>query len=135
MVEIERQKASLVAEIDRARAAFRSATTELNASLDVTNIGKTFVAKHSWLIIGSAVGTGIIAALVGTRTKPFSKLGSSVVSGTAGVAKAGIKALVLNSLLSAVQPTISRVLTDKLTKVLTEKSPELLKIFTALTKK
>ncbi len=135
MVEIERQKASLVAEIDRARSAFRSATTELNASLDVTTIGKTFVAKHSWLIVGTALGTGVLAALVGARAKPFSKLGSSVVSGTAGVAKAGLKALLLNSILSAVQPAISRMLTDKLTKVLSEKSPELLKMFAVLTKK
>jgi hypothetical protein len=65
----------------------------------------------------------------------LSRHSSGLVSGTAGVAKAGIKALVLNSLLSAVQPMISRVVIDKLTKTLSEKSPELLKIFTALTKK
>lgn len=131
MVEIERQKASLIAEIDRARASFRSATTELNASLDVGTISKNFVAKHSWLIIGSALGAGVLAALVGSRTQPLSRIGSAVVSSTAGVAKAGIKTFLLNSLLSVVQPSITRLLTEKLAEILKERSPDFLKAFSS----
>ena len=128
MVEIERQKAALIAEIDRARASFRSATTELNASLDVGTIGKNFVAKHSWLLMGAALGTGILTALVSSRTSPFSKIGSVVVSGTAGAARAGFKALLFNAVLSAAQPAISRILTEKLSSILKERSPELFKV-------
>jgi hypothetical protein len=131
MVEIERQKASLIAEIDRARASFRSATTELNASLDVGTMGKNFVAKHSWLIIGSALGAGVLAALVGSRTRPLSRIGSAVVSGTAGVARAGIKTFLINSLLSAVQPSMTRLLTEKLSEILRERSPDFLKAFSS----
>jgi hypothetical protein len=134
MVEIERQKASLIAEIDRSRAAFRSATTELSASLDVGKMTKTFVAKHSWLIIGAALGTGVLTALIGSRARPLSKMGSSVVAGTTNAAKAGLKALLFNTLLSAAQPTISRLLIEKLTAILREKSPEFLNLFTTPTK-
>jgi hypothetical protein len=130
MVEIERQKASLIAEIDRARAAFRSATTELNASLDVGTMSKNFVAKHSWQIVGVALGTGVLAALIGSRAQPLAKIGASVVTGTAGAAKAGVKALLFNTLLSAAQPAISRLLTEKLTAILKEKSPDILNLFT-----
>ena len=127
MVEIERQKASLIAEIERSRAAFRSATTELNASLDIASAGKAFVAKHTWSIVGAAVGAGILTALIGSRGNPLSKIGSSVVTGTTSAAKSGIKALLLNAVLSAVQPTLMRFATEKLTAILEEKGFNLFK--------
>lgn len=133
MVEIERQKAALIAEIDRSRASFRSATTELNASLDVGSIGKNFVAKHAWLIVGTALGTGILAALIGSKTTPLSRIGSAVVSSTTGAARAGIKAFLLNSLLSAAQPAINRFLTEKLSTFLKQTSPDFFKAFASFT--
>jgi hypothetical protein len=129
MVEIERQKAALIAEIERARSSFRAATTELNASLDLGTMSKNFVAKHSWLIVGSALGTGILAALIGTRLNPISRIGSAVVSGTAGVARAGFKSLLISSLFSAVQPTIARIVTEKLSVFLKDKAPDIFKAF------